>query len=140
MNEQSVKLPPLSAREKAIRCAELAVDKKGYDIKVLDITQISTISDYLVLISGQSDKQNQAICEHIRKEMKKHGKGLSIEGEDDGRWIVMDYLDLLVHIFHEEQRKLYDLDSLWSKADLVQLPDGLMTSSTANKVALSNQI
>lgn len=132
MTEKTTTKPTLTPRERAIRCAELAADKKGYDIRVLDISRISTIADLLVIISGQSDKQNQAICDHIRKELKKYGKVQEVEGESDGRWIVMDYSDVLVHIFHEEQRRRYDLDGLWEQADLVELPAALQATITAN--------
>ena len=132
MTEQTSKKPTLTARERALRCAELAADKKGYDIRVLDISRISTIADLLVIVSGQSDKQNQAICDHIRRELKPYGKVQEIEGESDGRWIVMDYSDVLVHIFHEEQRRHYDLDGLWDKAELVELPPALKTTIAAN--------
>ncbi len=79
MTEKTAEKPTLSPRERAIRCAELASDKKGYDLRVLDITTISTIADFLVIISGQSDKQNQAICDHIRRELKKFGKVQEID-------------------------------------------------------------
>jgi ribosome-associated protein len=137
MNDQKTEKPTLSARERALRCAELAADKKGYAISVLDITRISTIADLLVIISGQSDKQNQAICDHIRKELKKYGKVQEIEGESDGKWIVMDYGDVLVHIFHEEQRRRYDLDGLWEKGELVELPQALQATIAANEASFT---
>lgn len=132
MTDKTTEKPTLTALERAVRCAELAADKKGYDIRVLDITRISAIADLLVIISGQSDKQNQAICDHIRKELKKYGKVQEIEGESDGKWIVMDYGDVLVHIFHEEQRRRYDLDGLWEKGDQVELSPELQATITAN--------
>ncbi|NJD39332.1 MAG: ribosome silencing factor [Geobacter sp.] len=137
MSEQTAEKPTLTPLERAIRCAELASDKKGYDLKVLDITRISTIADFLVIVSGQSDKQNQAICDHIRRELKKFGKVQEIEGETEGKWIVMDYVDVLVHIFHEEQRKRYDLDGLWEKAEQVELSAALQATDAANKASFT---
>lgn len=137
MSEQLAEKPTLTPLKRAIRCAELAADKKGYDLKVLDITAISTIADFLVIISGQSDKQNQAICDHIRRELKKFGKVQEIEGETEGKWIVMDYSDVLVHIFHEEQRKRYDLDGLWEKAEQVELSASLKATDVANKASFT---
>lgn len=137
MNESIKKLPKQMPLDIALSCAELAADKKGYDISILDITGISTIADIMLIISGKSDKQNQAICEHIRKEMKKYGKVQEIEGETEGKWIVMDYGDLLVHIFQEEQRLHYDLDGLWEKAQRVELPAGLQEAVIANKASFS---
>ena len=137
MSEQTAEKPTLTPLERAIRCAELAADKKGYDLRVLDITAISTIADFLVIISGQSDKQNQAICDHIRRELKKFGKVQEIEGETEGKWIVMDYSDVLVHIFHEEQRRRYDLDGLWEKAEQVELSAALQATDAANKASFT---
>ncbi len=137
MTEATASNRTLTAQERAIRCAELAADKKGYDIRVLDITRISAIADFLVIITGQSDKQNQAICDHIRRELKRFGKVQEIEGETDGRWIVMDYADVLVHIFHEEQRRRYDLDGLWEKAELLELPAALQATDADNKASFT---
>ena len=92
----------LTASERAVKCAELAFDKKAFDICVRDISRISSIADYMVIISGSSDKQNQAICDNIRIGLKKYGKVNDIEGATDGKWIVMDYGDVLVHIFHDQ--------------------------------------
>lgn len=135
MTEKKAEKLTLTSVERALRCAELAADKKGFDIRVLDITGISTIADLMVIISGQSDKQNQAICDHIRRELKKYGKVQEIEGETEGKWIVMDYSDVLVHIFHEEQRRRYDLDGLWEQAVEVELSPELQTTIVANKAS-----
>lgn len=113
--------PTLTSRERAIRCAELAYDKKSYDIRVVDISRISTIADYLVIASGSSDRQVQAIADSIRIGLKKYGKVNDIEGEGESKWIVMDYGDVLVHIFHDPLRSYYDLDGLWNAAPQVEL-------------------
>jgi ribosome-associated protein len=115
----------LSSPERALKCAELAFDKKAYDIRVLDISRVSSIADYLVIISGSSDRQNQAIADNIRTSLKKFGKVNDIEGASEGKWIVMDYGDVLVHIFHDEMRRRYDLDGLWSMAPLLELPKAI---------------
>ncbi|BCS56095.1 ribosome silencing factor [Geobacter sp. SVR] len=117
--------PTLSAPERALKCAELAFDKKAYDIRALDITRVSTIADYLVIISGSSDRQVQAIADSIRTGLKKYGKVNDIEGEAEGKWIVMDYGDVLVHIFHDPLRSYYDLDGLWQLASEVELPKAI---------------
>lgn len=112
----------LSSEERALRCAELAYDKKGFDICARDISKVSSIADYMVIISGSSDKQNQAIADNIRTGLKKFGKINGIEGATDGKWIVMDYGDVLVHIFHDQIRRYYDLDGLWAMAPAMELP------------------
>jgi ribosome-associated protein len=115
--------PVLSASERALRCAQLAYDKKAFDIRSLDISRVSSIADYLVIISGNSDKQNQAIADAIRIGLKKFGKVHDIEGESEGKWIVMDYGDVIVHIFTDQLRHHYDLDGLWGMAPEMELPE-----------------
>ncbi len=112
----------LSAEERALKCAQLAFDKKAYDIRALDISRVSSIADILVIISGSSDKQNQAIADNIRTGLKKFGKVNDIEGATEGKWIVMDYGDVLVHIFQNDLRRYYDLDGLWKMAPEMELP------------------
>ena len=118
----------LTAAERALKCAELAYDKKAFDICVRDISRVSSIADYMVIISGSSDKQNQAIADNIRTGLKKYGKVNDIEGANDGRWIVMDYGDVLVHVFHDQIRKYYDLDGLWGMAPEMELPAEIKAS------------
>lgn len=115
----------LTAEERALKCAELAFDKKAYDIRALDISRISSIADFLVIISGSSDRQNQAIADSIRIGLKKYGKINDIEGAKEGVWIVMDYGDVLVHIFKDDLRRHYDLDGLWNMAPLLDLPKAI---------------
>lgn len=125
--EKPVKLS-LTPEERALKCAELAFDKKGFDICVRDISKVSSIADYMVIISGASDKQNQAIADNIRIGLKKYGKINDIEGASDGKWIVMDYSDVLVHIFHDQIRRYYDLDGLWGMAPEMELPADIKAS------------
>jgi ribosome-associated protein len=115
--------PVLSSSERALRCARLAFDKKAFDIRSLDISRVSSIADYLVIISGNSDKQNQAIADGIRTGLKKYGKVHDIEGEKEGKWIVMDYGDVIVHIFSDPLRHYYKLDELWDVAPEMELPE-----------------
>jgi ribosome-associated protein len=122
---QAAEKPTLNAAERALKCAELAFDKKAFDIHALDISRVSSIADYLVIISGASDKQNQAIADNIRTGLKKFGKVRDIEGESEGKWIVMDYGDVLVHIFHDQLRRYYDLDGLWGMAPDLELPKAI---------------
>jgi ribosome-associated protein len=119
-------MPPkitLSSQERAIKCAALALDKKALDVKILEIRHISSIADYLVLASGQSDKQAQAIADSVKQGLKKFGKALDIEGLKEGNWVVIDYGDVIVHVFKEDIRRYYDLDTLWSEAPLVEIPE-----------------
>ncbi len=113
----------LSSRDRALKCAALALDKKALDVKILEIANISSIADFLVIASGQSDKQTQAIAESVRQGLKKFGKTTGIEGLKEGNWVVIDYGDVIVHVFKEDIRRYYDLDSIWSEAPVVKIPD-----------------
>jgi len=113
----------LSSHERAVKCAALALDKKALNVKILEIRRISSIADYLVLADGQSDRQVMAIADSVRKGLKKFGKPLDIEGEQEGKWAVIDYGDVIVHVFQEDVRRHYDLDELWSRAAQVEIPE-----------------
>lgn len=97
---------------------DFALDKKGFDIKVFDVREMSSLTDFLLIVSGRSDRQVQAIADNIRTEFK-HGQQLlplAIEGLDQGRWVLIDYGELMVHVFQPDVRQFYDLEGLWSEA------------------------
>ena len=112
----------LTPMERALQCARFALGKKALDVKVLEIRHLTSIADYLVLATGRSDKQAQAIADSVKKGLKKYGKALDVEGLKEGNWIVIDYGDVLVHVFREELRGYYDLDGLWSEAPPLEIP------------------
>jgi len=114
--------PTISTDDRAMQCAALALDKKAYDVKVLDIRGLSTIADYLVIASGTSDKQVIAIADSVRTGLKKFGKAIDVEGAKEGKWIVIDYGAVLVHVFLEEFRRYYNLDELWGNARVAEIP------------------
>jgi ribosome-associated protein len=112
------------AREKTLFCAYAALEKKAYDICILELTSISSLADYFLICSGRSDRQVQAIGQFIQEEMKKRGLPmLGTEGLRDGRWVLMDYGDLIVHIFYEPVRYHFDLEGLWISAPRISLPE-----------------
>jgi len=113
----------LDSRERALKCALFALDKKAVDVKILEIGHLSSIADYLVLATGTSDKQTQAIADSVKKGLKRFGKALDVEGLKEGNWVVIDYGDVIVHVFHENLRRYYDLDDLWKKAPVVDIPE-----------------
>jgi ribosome-associated protein len=112
----------LTSQERAIKCALFAMDKKALDIKILEIGRLSSIADYLVLASGRSDKQTQAIADSIKQGLKPFAKVLDVEGLREGNWIVIDYGDVIVHVFQERVRHYYDLEELWSAALPLEFP------------------
>ncbi|ACM18975.1 protein of unknown function DUF143 [Geotalea daltonii FRC-32] len=113
----------LNSRERAIQCAALALDKKALDVRIYEISRHSSIADYLVLANGRSDKQTQAIADSVRQGLKKFGKALDIEGMQEGRWVIIDYGDVIVHVFQEEVRRHYNLDEMWNNCPLVEIPE-----------------
>ncbi|HEU0264278.1 MAG TPA: ribosome silencing factor [Geobacterales bacterium] len=115
----------LDARDRAITSAELALNKKAFDVKVLEIKNLSTIADYLVLASGRTDRQVVAIADNIRQGLKKFGKAIDIEGLSEGTWVVIDYGDVIVHVFTDELRHYYTLDDLWRAAPRLEVAEGV---------------
>ena len=113
----------LESRERAISCALFALDKKALNVKILEIKRLSSIADYLVLASGTSDKQTQAIAESVKTGLKQFGKALDVEGLREGNWVVIDYGDVIVHVFRDEMRRYYNLDDLWNAAPLLEIPE-----------------
>lgn len=114
--------PVINSEDRAVKSAALALDKKAFNVKILDIRKVSTIADYLVLATGTSDKQVVAIADSVRTGLKKYGKALDIEGAKEGKWVVIDYGDVIVHVFIEDMRAYYNLDELWSNAEEVEVP------------------
>ena len=106
-------------------CAAKVLDKKAYQVRILDVRNLSSLTDFIVLASGSSDRQVQAAAESVHLGLKKeHGTmPLGIEGMNEGRWVLIDYGDVMVHVFHEPVRVFYDLDGLWSDAREVPVPN-----------------
>ncbi len=93
-------------------------DKKAIDIKKVDIKDKTTIADYFIIASGTSSTHIKALADNIEENLKKQGiKPVKIEGYNSGTWILMDYSDIIVHIFTEEEREHYNLEDLWEKID-----------------------
>lgn len=113
--------PIATPRQTAIACAAVCEDKKASDIAVLDVRRLTSVADYFVLCSTTNERQSRAIAEELRALMRRDGRReLGIEGVRDGRWILQDFGDVVVHVFLESQREYYDLDGLWSEARRVR--------------------
>lgn len=92
-----------------------AAEKNAADVVVMDITQMSVIADDFIVCSGSSKAQVKAICDNIEEKLQKNAvRPAKIDGYDEARWIVMDYSDVLVHIFKDEDRIFYNLERLWN--------------------------
>lgn len=98
-----------------------AEDKKASNIVALNLKEISLVADYYVICSGNSDTQVQAIMTEVRKQAESSGVRIrGIEGADAGRWVLIDLGDVVVHIFHREEREYYNIERLWSDAKVVE--------------------
>jgi ribosome-associated protein len=99
------------------RIAEIASDRKAIDIKVLDVHDVVGYTDYFVVVSGNTERQTKAIHDAIYRELKDEGvTPRRVEGEREAKWILMDYLDAVVHIFTPDARSYYRLEQLWGEA------------------------
>ena len=96
-------------------------DKKGEDIQVIDISEISPIADYFVLASGSNRSQIQAMADAVEEKMHQNGYSLKqIESYDGANWILMDYYDVVVHIFDRDSRLFYDLERIWKDGKVME--------------------
>lgn len=107
-----------------LQCTNAALEKKAKNIIILNIRGLSAFADYMIICSGGSDRQVQAIASSIGENLKKSGiLPLGIEGEKFGKWVLMDYDDVIIHIFYEPTREFYDIERLWSDAPRMEVGD-----------------
>ena len=107
----------MDTKEKAMLTGRFADEKKALDVAVIELKGLTDIADYFVLASGTSDRHVRTIAEHVEKSMKDMGlRPYSVEGHQQGRWVIIDYQNVIVHIFLDQLRELYDLESLWIEA------------------------
>lgn len=115
---------PKPGYEKALACTRFALDRKAYDLELLEVTKLTSVADYFLICTGRSDTQVRAIAEHIDRSLAAEGvRPLALEGLQRGQWVLMDYGDVVVHIFYQPIRGFYDLEGLWMKAPRVRLPE-----------------
>lgn len=113
-----------TGQELALICAKTALDAKAEDLIVLDVRGISSFTDYFVIMSGRSTRHVQGLAENIEAEMRSKRINTShAEGLEEGMWVLLDFDDVVVHIFYYEQRKFYDLEGLWHDAKRVNTND-----------------
>ena len=104
------------------RAIELIIDRKGQDLLLLDLRGLSNSTDYFLIVTGTSDTHVRAIADHILDELKKEGmKPDHIEGLRTGRWVLVDFIDFVIHVFHPTAREFYQLERLWGDAPAVPI-------------------
>jgi ribosome-associated protein len=99
-------------------------EKKGQDVLVIDISEVSSIADYFIIASGTNARQVQAICDSVTETLGKNGfVHRSVEGFEHANWILLDYGDTIIHIFNQEDRRFYDLERIWKDGKLIEKAD-----------------
>jgi len=117
-------LTDASSWERTLLLTRLALEKKACDLVVVDVRGLTSIADYFIICSGRSDRQVQSIAQGLEENSAEHGIRLfAVEGASRGHWVLMDFSDVIVHIFYEPVRKFYDLDGLWGHAPRAELPE-----------------
>lgn len=114
--------------DRSIEMAKLAVtaleDKKGEDIRIIDIREVSVLADYFIIASGSNGNQVQAMIDNVEEALGKEGFVCKqIEGYQSANWILMDYQDMIVHVFCKEDRLFYDLERIWRDGKVIELTD-----------------
>lgn len=116
----------MTERELVVLAAQAAEDKKCEDLLVLDMKGVSLVADYFIICHGNSEKQVQAIARGIKEKANEADVDVKrLEGFDEARWVLIDLNDVVVHVFHKEERGYYNLERLWGDAKRVELTNEL---------------
>ena len=112
--------PAVPSSELAGRAARLCTEYKAGDVVLLDLRKVTDMTDFFVVASGTSDTHVRSVAEHVMEEMKKLGSPVHhAEGLAQGRWVLLDFVDFVVHVFHPALRSFYQLERLWSDAEVI---------------------
>ena len=119
---QDTGAPRQSAIEAAHLALSAALDKKGLEPVLLDVRAMCSYTEYILLVSGRSDRQVDAIADAVSHALRDEGRRpLGVEGASSGQWALLDFGDVVIHVFHHPQRLHYDLESLWHEAPRVDI-------------------
>ncbi|OQX64983.1 MAG: ribosome silencing factor [Desulfococcus sp. 4484_242] len=111
--------------DKARLCMKTIGERKAVDPVLLHVEGLTSVADYFLIASGNSTRQVQAIGRHLQRTLREAGlRAYGTEGEQEGQWVLMDYGDVVIHIFYQPLREFYDLEGLWSEAPRMQASDG----------------
>jgi ribosome-associated protein len=114
----------------AQRAAQIALDTRAVDVVLLDLRGVTDMTDFFLIASGTSDTHARSIGEHVMEEMKKEGfRAEHVEGLEKGRWVLIDFVDFVVHVFHPTLRNYYQLERLWADAEQIPLDAGQGTGA-----------
>lgn len=116
------------------KIAAAALSKKGYDIVVMDIKKLTTMTDYFVVCSVDSDTQARAVADAVKQDLVEEGESpVRKEGYSEGRWVLLDYVDVVLHIFHKDVRPYYNLEKLWGDAKFEYIKDSAVPVKAVKK-------
>jgi ribosome-associated protein len=120
----------VEALAKTLAIVEAALERKAYDLRVVQIEHLSSIAEYFVIATGRSDVQVQGIARGVEERMDHEGEhALAVEGVQHGHWIVLDYNDVVIHVFFEPTRDFYRLENNWSDTQEVPLPEPFLSQA-----------
>ena len=112
------------AKEMARIAYDALNDKKGEDIKIIDIAGVSVLADYFLIANGNSDSQVSALVDNVEEQLHKAGYPLKQrEGQASGKWVLLDFGDIIVHVFDKENRLFYDLERIWKDGKNVEIDE-----------------
>ena len=107
--------------DKARLCLDIIQERKAIDPILMEVGRLTSFTDYFLVASGASSRQVQAISQHMARRLREEGfRPFGIEGEQEGHWVLMDYGDVVIHIFYQPVREFYDLEGLWTEAPRVE--------------------
>lgn len=111
----------MNSLEKALLCLKIVKERKAVHPVLFEVGHLTSISDYFLIAGGNSNRQVQAIARHVSRRMKEEGfKVYGIEGEQQGHWVLLDYSDVVIHVFFQPVRAFYDLEGLYSEAPRIE--------------------
>ncbi len=112
------------AHKAALQAAQFALEKKAEDVKVFDLRKLTSITDYFVICTGSTDTQVRAIADHIAEQFAEEGmKPWHIEGRERSHWVLLDFVNFVVHVFDPQTREYYGLERLWGDAEFQEVRD-----------------
>lgn len=114
----------MNSKQLAIKVSEHIFAKKGYDVSILDLSRLTSFADYFVICSADSDTQVKAISDEVERKLREGGiHSWHREGYDSLNWVLLDYVDVVVHIFKKDSRQFYNLEKLWGDAPVIEVTD-----------------
>ncbi len=128
----------MKALDKARLCLSIIKERKAVDPVLFEVGKLTSITDYFLIASGNSIRQVQAITRHLTKRMREESfRTYGLEGEQEGNWVLLDYGDVVIHIFYQPVREFYDLEGLWMDAKRIETP---ALKKQKNSATISKQI